>query len=227
MILFYEATRKNLPVILAAQAGHSDVFKTLIELKADITSTDTFSGRNVLHYFTEKNNAETIEWILQHRDEFGHCKVDMWQEDIQKIKPIDLANRKDVIRAYLQASQPELHDEIIQTVLKSSYKQGSARELHEMIAYESDHCQFLDIPRISKTLIEFATEKIEEDFDSFKHFCNFPEIMHVAVRRDGESLRYASARIKDDAKIVNDAVRENWKALRHASRRLQNNPVSI
>uniref|UniRef100_A0A7S0HVG0 DUF4116 domain-containing protein n=1 Tax=Hanusia phi TaxID=3032 RepID=A0A7S0HVG0_9CRYP len=219
--------KKNAPLIMAAKAGHWDVFKTLVELRADITATEISSGRSALHYFTEKDNAEAVGWILEHRDEYGRCKVDMWQEDVEGIKPVDLAIKEDVIRAYLQASQQELHDEIIQTVLQSSYTKGAARELQEMISNKCNSCPIENLSRLQEDLIEFARKVVERDLDSVKYFCNISEIMSIATQRDGELLRYASARIKNNSEVVKHAVRQNWKSLRHASRRLQNDPEIV
>lgn len=62
-------------------------------------------------------------------------------------------------------------------------------------------------------LLEYASSELKND----------PEIVKLAVSKDGYALQFASSKLKNDKKIVKKAVSENGLALQYASEELQNN----
>ena len=52
--------------------------------------------------------------------------------------------------------------------------------------------------------------------------CNMDDVVMRAVKKSGQSLRYASERLRNDAKVVFEAVRRDGTALQYASEPLKN-----
>ncbi|EDV24717.1 uncharacterized protein TRIADDRAFT_26100, partial [Trichoplax adhaerens] len=128
--------RGQTPLLLAVINGYTPVIKKLLELGADIATTDS-NGRHCMHYLAEKSDVSNILALYE-----NGTSLDTVDEEGNTLLHIAAkGNHRDTVKLILQATKAKdinIRNAFGQKPIHIAAKYGHNRVVHNMIRNGAD-----------------------------------------------------------------------------------------